>query len=310
MQRTRCCAWRSAFSRGAAAEAFRRRARGPGRPFEQRAGAHGAHERAGRYRRDQITEIGAKYVGHLGQLRHDIGMRVEHVRRLARIVLHVEERLWRAHPFIGAVGAVLTRRPNRFIRMPKDQLPSPAAQRMKTPIPIVVKGQGTLWIVGDIDIFHHQRPNVHAVDHAIGRDHTAGQRGNRWKHIDDPGRRIHHLSRGDLPRPIHDPRRANAAVEDRPLALAQAARAAGMVAEAQPGPVVRREDHQRVLSQPLGFQRFDKPAHVGVDLLHNVAVQTASRRTFEGLGHRQRHMRQAVGDIKEQRLVGIAAFDV
>ena len=79
-----------------------------------------------------------------------------------------------------------------------------------------------------------------------------------------------------------------------------------VVAEAQPRPVVRREDDQRALVEAEALQGGEHFAHRPVDFLDHVAVEAQGRMAAEFVAHVQRHVRHAVGEIEEEGPRGAA----
>ncbi len=90
-----------------------------------------------------------------------------------------------------------------------------------------------------------------------------------------------------------------AAVEARPLALAQRLGGAAMVAVAEPRPVVGGEHHQRVVIEPVLLQGVEDLAHRPVDLLDHVAVEPALGFAAKLVAHVERDVGHIRHDIEE-----------
>ena len=108
--------------------------------------------------------------------------------------------------------------------------------------------------------------------------------------------------------PLDDERDAVAPLVEVALQPAQRARAA--VAEvADPvirislGPVVGREDHERVRGEPVVFQGPEDATDLGVGLHHEVAIAAGPRRPDELLRRHDRRVRRVERHVQEERPV-------
>ena len=111
-----------------------------------------------------------------------------------------------------------------------------------------------------------------------------------------------------LLRPAHDTRDAQPAFPACSLALAQRTSRAGVIAVAQPGPVVGREDDERILRQAVGLECPHDLAHRRVDFLDHVAIQALARLTSIAVADMERHVRHRVREVKEEGLI-LVTFD-
>ena len=94
---------------------------------------------------------------------------------------------------------------------------------------------------------------------------------------------------------------AHAPFPGRPLAFAQQSRGAGVVAVGEPGTVVGRENHQRVLVETELPQRLQDLPDRPIEFHDDVAVQALLGFPLETIGDVQRHMRHRMGEIQEKR---------
>ena len=72
------------------------------------------------------------------------------------------------------------------------------------------------------------------------------------------------------------------------------------VRKIQPGTVVAREENQRVVFNPLLFQRLSNTARAPVDGFDHVTVQPSLALAFELVGYVQVNVRHGMGQINEE----------
>ena len=101
----------------------------------------------------------------------------------------------------------------------------------------------------------------------------AGKLRDRGQQIDGHRRRARVRAFRDATRPARDERHADAALECRPLALAEVPGRAGVIAVGQPRTVVGGEDHQRVVVEAGALHRVEDLPDGPVDLRDDVAVE-------------------------------------
>ena len=114
--------------------------------------------------------------------------------------------------------------------------------------------------------------------------------------------------------PPRDERYAHATLEGRALAFAKAARRPGVIAVRQPGPVVGREDDERVVVEVRALDGVEDPADRPVDFRDHVAVGAAGL-ARELVRDEERHVRHRVRDERKNgvlrfRSTNLTAFSV
>ena len=167
-----------------------------------------------------------------------------------------------------------------------------------------------------------QKPrDVAAVDHGLRRHRAAGQRHERGQQVDRARDRIAGGAGGNPAGPAGDRGHADAPFPGAPLAAPQRACRGEVLDRADPGPVVAREDHERLLVDTVIPQGIKHLPHAPVHLFDPVAERAVAGAAAELLPRQQRQVNRGVGQVEEERpvlriadeghgLVGVAGHDL
>src|SRR5215510_16155946 len=150
------------------------------------------------------------------------------------------------------------------------ELPFTAANRVQFPAPVKIERVVRALRVA---LVCEQRPDVEAVNDTVFSRFGPGEPRNRRQQINRHRRLANDYARRNLAGPPRHEGLAYTALKSGSLAFAQPQSLPGVIAVAQPGAVVRREDHQSISIQIQPLQRVEDLADRPIDLLDHIAVQ-------------------------------------
>ena len=152
-------------------------------------------------------------------------------------------------------------------------------------------------------------------EHASTVDDPVRERRARQLHqgrqdVDRHGRGAADRARWNHLRVPNDHRYANPPLERRPLRFPQAAGRPRVIAVVDPRAVVAGEEHDRVVENPVPFERFVDLTHRPVDLADDIRIGTVHRALSEFRADSERHMRHRMRDVEEERPIGVPIDEV
>ena len=163
---------------------------------------------------------------------------------------------------------------------------------------------------GLLRLTEEDRRDVTSVDHRR-RGHGAASEGDESRQeVDGRGDGVIDGSRGHAARPPGESRHAHAAFPGRTLATAERPGAAAVGALDEPRAVVRSEDHECVLIEPLRTQGIEHLADAPVDFLDPIAEATVLGFAGERGARPDRGVDGVVGKVEVEGLILAAGDEV
>ena len=147
-----------------------------------------------------------------------------------------------------------------------------------------------------------QRQQIEAVERDAGRGGCAGEGESGRIQVERTGGFAGHrrANASGHPRDAGD---THAAFPRAAFALAERAGAAALGSLGEPGAVVAREEDERVLGEAGAAEGGENFSRAPVNLLNDVAVDSAATFAFEVRGREERRVGHRVGEVDEKRFI-------